>query len=401
MEISRDEVRVMTVHGAKGLEAPIVILADTTTAPAGPAGRQPRLLPLAATPAPSAQAPSAQTSRPLIWLGRKEDDVALVADARMAASDAAENEHRRLLYVAMTRAADHLVVCGAVGERAKPMGCWYDLVHEALTPRASEQPTDDGPVWRLRPAGPAETEPVGQTGAAETGHKSERPAWLDHDAPPELPSKRGLSPSGAFDESTAAGGAAIATATATGTGERSKALARGTLVHRLLQSLPAIPPDRRAEAAHRYLIRSAIAFSAPERDSMVGQVLAVLEDARFFELFGPDSRAEVPIVGRIMAGGRTIAVSGQVDRLAVTTGGVLIADYKTNRPAPRHPDQVPSGYVTQLALYRAVLGLVYPDRPVRTVLLWTDVPDLMEISAENLDRGLDTLGGPHLPVKPP
>jgi ATP-dependent helicase/nuclease subunit A len=392
MEISRDEVRVMTVHGAKGLEAPIVILADTTTPPAGPPGRQPRLLPLAA----ATQAPS-----PLIWLGRKEDDVPLMADARMAASDAAENEHRRLLYVAMTRAADRLVVCGAVGERAKPMGCWYDLVHEALTPRATEEPTDDGPVWRLRPAGPAETEPAGPTGAAETGDKSERPAWLDHDAPPELPSQRGLSPSGAYDESTASGGAAIAAATAAGTGERSKALARGTLVHRLLQSLPTIPPDRRAEAAHRYLSRSAIAFSAPERDSMVGQVLAVLDDKRFFDLFGPDSRAEVPIVGRITAGGRTIAVSGQVDRLAVTAGGVLIADYKTNRPAPRHPDEVPSGYVTQLALYRAVLGLVYPERPVRTALVWTDVPDLMEISAENLDRGLDPLGRPHLPVKPP
>ena len=144
MEISRDEVRVMTVHGAKGLEAPIVILADTTTPPAGPPQRQPRLLRLATAGAP-ADAPA-----PWIWSGRRDDDVPLVANARLAASEAAENEHRRLLYVAMTRAADRLVVCGASGERGKPPGCWYDLVHGALTPGARKRPADDGDgtVWR-------------------------------------------------------------------------------------------------------------------------------------------------------------------------------------------------------------------------------------------------------------
>jgi ATP-dependent helicase/nuclease subunit A len=159
-------------------------------------------------------------------------------------------------------------------------------------------------------------------------------------------------------------------------------------VHRLLQALPAIAPDRRAEAAHRHLARAPAPFTAAERGSMVGQVLTVLEDPRFGDLFGPESRAEVPIVGRIAAGGRTIAVSGQVDRLAVTAGGVLIADYKTNRPAPRHPDEVPPGYVRQLALYRAVLRLIYPQQVVRAALVWTDVPDLMEISDEVLDRAL-------------
>src|SRR5258708_28152324 len=123
-----------------------------------------------------------------------------------------------------------------------------------------------------------------------------------------------------------------------GAGERSKALARGILVHRLLQALPEIPPERRAEAAHRHLARSAIAFSAPERAHMVEQVLTVLQDPRFGDLFGAGSRAEVPIVGRvatdriaadrIAASGRTIAVSGQVDRLAVTARGLLSAAYK-------------------------------------------------------------------------
>jgi ATP-dependent helicase/nuclease subunit A len=380
MEISRNEVRVMTVHGAKGLEAPIVILADTTTPPAGPPQRQPRLLWLPG-PAGRADAPG-----PMIWLGRKDDDVPLAAAARLAASDAAENEHRRLLYVAMTRAADRLVVCGAVGERGKPPGCWYDLVHGALAPAASEEPADDGDgaVWRLHGPLPAETEPANANAAAAArGAGGARPAWLDQDAPTEQPPERDLSPSGADHESIAIGPVLAGAA-----GERAKSMARGTLVHRLLQALPGITPERRAEAARRHLARAATLFSEPERESMIEQVRLVLEDPRFDDLFGADSRAEVPIVGRIAVNGRSVLVSGQVDRLAVTPGGVLIADFKTNRPAPRRPDQVPRAYLRQLALYRAVLGRIYPDRSVRAALVWTDVPDLMEISAPAMDQAL-------------
>jgi ATP-dependent helicase/nuclease subunit A len=95
----------------------------------------------------------------------------------------------------------------------------------------------------------------------------------------------------------------------------------------------------------------------------------------------------VPIVGRFAHNGRDIAVSGQVDRLAVTANAVLIADYKTNRPAPRDPAKVPA-YVAQLALYRAVLARLYPGRTIRAALVWTDVPDLMEVSAAALDQAL-------------
>jgi ATP-dependent helicase/nuclease subunit A len=378
MEIRRDEVRVMTVHGAKGLEAPMVILADTTTPPAGPPQRQPRLLPLALKGA------APDMPGPLAWLGRKDDDVPLTADARRSAGEAAENEHRRLLYVAMTRAADRLVVCGAVGERGKPPGCWYELVHAALTPNATEEPADDGEgtVWRLHGAVPMDMEPV-QAAATSAAAPSARPAWLDHDAPADRPAERAVSPSDTED-----GGGAAPAGSAT---ERTKALARGTLVHRLLQALPAIAPAQRADAAHHHLARAAALFSGEECEAMVEQVRRVLEDPRFGDLFGVNSRAEVPIVGRVAVGGRAIAVSGQVDRLAVTAGGVLIADYKTNRPAPRRPDEVPAAYVRQLALYRAVLSRIYPDRPVRAALIWTEVPDLMEISAEELDRALTSL----------
>jgi ATP-dependent helicase/nuclease subunit A len=119
---------------------------------------------------------------------------------------------------------------------------------------------------------------------------------------------------------------------------------------------------------------------------MLEQIRLLLDDPRFAQLFLPGSRAEVPIVGRL-DGGRLV-VSGQVDRLAVTSDSLLIADYKTNRPAPRRMEDVPKAYVTQLALYRAVLGPLFPGKAVRAALIWTDVPDLMEISAASLDAAL-------------
>src|SRR5215813_10562891 len=373
MEITRDEVRVMTVHGAKGLEAPIVVLADTTTPPAGPPQRQPRVLALAAS--------TAHSPNCLVWAGAKVNDTALVSAARERARHEAEDEYRRLLYVAMTRAIDRLVICGADGERARPDGCWWNLVFDALKPPVSlEEPADDGDgkVWRYRKTPPSAGKSFPAAAAVPT---EERPSWLDRDVKAEPPPVRPISPALAYDEATAV------RATASGSrGERDKALARGVLVHRLLQSLPDIPRAARAEAARRHLAHNAAEFSAEERETMVEQIRLLLDDARFAQLFLPGSRVEVPIVGRLKGG--TLAVSGQVDRLAVTSDSVLIADYKTNRPAPRRLADVPPAYVSQLALYRAVLAELYPDKRIRAALVWTDVPDLMEISETSLDAAL-------------
>jgi len=155
-----------------------------------------------------------------------------------------------------------------------------------------------------------------------------------------------------------------------------------------MQSLPDIAPERRDEAARRYLARQD-GLSEAERNEIVRQVLALLADPRFAPLFAPGSRAEVSIAGRI--GERPL--SGQVDRLVVTPKEVLIADYKTNRPAPQSLDEAHSrypGYVAQLALYRSVLLRLYPNRPVRAALLWTETPELMEIPAPALERALDS-----------
>jgi ATP-dependent helicase/nuclease subunit A len=161
-------------------------------------------------------------------------------------------------------------------------------------------------------------------------------------------------------------------------------------MHRLLQSLPDLSADCRRDAARQYFSRRGDDFTAEEIEDMAERACHLLENRIFSELFSAGSRAEVPIVGRLQHDGGTITVSGQIDRLALSPDAVLIGDYKTDCPAARDLDAVPPSYVRQLALYRAVLRQLYPGKAVRAALLWTDVPDLMEIPAAAMDAALLT-----------
>jgi ATP-dependent helicase/nuclease subunit A len=365
MDIARDEVRVMTVHGAKGLEAPIVILADTTTPPKGP--KEPRIFALPANAAPGAP-------DRLVWASRKVDDVEPVAAARASAVQDAVNEYRRLLYVAMTRAADRLVVAGARGAMKMPEGCWYQLVENTLKVDAVEEPADDGEgsVWRWRKSAPEQADAGEVVARVAEAQRHDVPVWLRRDAPIEHAAPRAIAPSLAGD-----GARVLADA---------HALARGRAVHRLLQVLPSMAPEQRAEAAGRYLDRKAQSaeFDEAERRTIAGEVLALLAAPRFAALFGAGSRAEVPIVGKTSLG----RVSGQVDRLVVTDTEVLIADYKSDRSFTRSIARIPQAYVEQLALYREVLRLAYPNHHVRTALVWTAAPALAELPDDTLDAAL-------------
>ena len=364
MEMARDEVRVMTVHGAKGLEAKTVILVDTTTTrPEG--AHPPRLLTV-----PIAGAPPDATG--LIWAAARDKDVGPMVDARARAIEEAKDEYRRLLYVGLTRAAERLVVCGTKGVNKIPEGCWHELVLDALKPHAAEVETDDGKVWHFR-----KIERAGAPQAkASAATKIALPGWLERDVVGEPQREIFIRPSSAVEDEDNRPGVGIG---------RAAALLRGTVMHRLLQSLPDIKPERRAETAKQFMTRAGPALPEDERNKLIAQALALLEQPRFAALFGVNSRAEVPIVGRVERDGRTYFVSGQVDRLAITDNEILIADYKTNRPAPRI---VPASYRRQLALYREVLRKLYPGRAVRTALIWTEVPEFAELSDEVLDQAL-------------
>ncbi|HZQ14032.1 MAG TPA: double-strand break repair helicase AddA [Pseudolabrys sp.] len=363
MEMARDEVRVMTVHGAKGLEAKYVILADsTTTRPEG--AYPPRLLfaPIAGG-APDAEA--------LIWAAARDRDAGPMETTRERALEAARDEYRRLLYVAMTRAAERLVVCGTKGVRAAPENCWHRLVRDALEPHCVRETSDDGTeVLRYRKgeaAAPAHQEMLPATPTA-------LPPWLKCNVVPDKPALRRVAPSSAGeDDPRPPAGAGV-----------KAARLRGTLTHRLLQSLPDIPPDRRAAAAADYLARAGAELPVEDRTRISEQVNLVLEDSRFRDLFGGSSRAEVPIVGKVRIGTELYRVSGQVDRLVITSDAVLIADFKTGKRFA----EVPQTYVGQLALYREVLRNLYPGRTLRCALVWTEVPELVELSSEALDAAL-------------
>ncbi|HEY5378142.1 MAG TPA: double-strand break repair helicase AddA [Pseudolabrys sp.] len=371
MEMDRNEVRVMTVHGAKGLEAPIVILADTTTRPEG--WHPPRLLHIA----PASAAPG--TPARLAWATAKESDTPAMQTARAQALADSADEYRRLLYVAMTRAAERLIVCGGKGNTKIPDGCWYQLVSDALVDLSVSEPADDGngDVLRYRKHEAARAQ-AAASGGGDAIETIAPPSWLSKNAPIPKTSIPTVTPSG-IDEG--------APRAIPGVGD-GLALLRGSLAHRLMQSLPDIPAERRLKAAQDYLARAGDKLPAEERAKLAEQVMRVSGHPDFQELYEAGSRAEVPLVGKVKIGGGQVLVSGRIDRLAVTEKTVLIADFKTDRRPPKSIEDPDHPYVRQLALYRAVLTSLYPEKTIRAALIWTENVEFMEISQAMLDRAL-------------
>jgi ATP-dependent helicase/nuclease subunit A len=286
----------------------------------------------------------------------------------------------------MTRAADRLIICGADGERQRPKGCWYDLVVEPLRPFLIGEDADGGKIWRFhKESPPVAADAAPSSAPAAAAQPPELPQWLRQPPAPQARRSLLISPSDAFDQED---GHPFADGRAS-PAERRKALARGRIVHRLMQSLPDIPAAARKAAIDHYLKSAAADFTPAEQAEMARHVLTILNDLVFADLFAPGSRAEVPIVGRLArAGLPSLTVAGQVDRLTVNHDSVLLADYKTDRTPPRGPAEVPERYTVQLALYRAVLARVYPGKTIRTALIFTEGPSVIELAGAALDAAL-------------
>ncbi len=391
LDQARGEVRIMTVHAAKGLEAPLVFLVDSGSAPFH-AGHLPALMPVGL---------DTENGRVegLLWRAGSE-----VMNSRLRAladetARRAEQEYRRLLYVGMTRAMDRLILCGFHGPRGRQGATWHSIAEAALqgSPHTSPapHPAGEGEILRFRTSPPPARGPASSADAEPPARQQPAlPAELTAELPPAPRLPRPLSPSGAgalIEPETE--GMASPHSPVLGPGEQpSLSIARGIAAHRLLQVLPTIAGDRQAEAARSYLSRVARDWPRGEADALLASVTAILGVPAFSGLFEPGSRAEVSVMGTVRLGSRERAISGKIDRIAVTGGKVLIVDYKTNRPAPETLDEVPFGHRAQLALYREILRPVYPGREVRAALVYTDAPRLIEMPAEALDAALARLG---------
>ncbi len=361
-----DAVRIMTVHGAKGLQAPIVILPDTTGDPPDRAA-----LRWIADDLP-AWAPKQKGFAATALSDRRQDD-----------KDAEAREQHRLLYVALTRAEDRLVVCGWQGRRAVPGGCWYRLVEQGFSQldgalaEPFEGPEDlfpaDAVVQRLEvpQTAPPRVEDPPRVAAAATA----LPAWARVPARVETPE-------GAVAPSALAGEEETPAAPPRPFDDpRGLRFRRGRLVHALLQHLPDHDVAARADVARRFLARPGHGLDAGEQEAVLAEVLALLEAPLVAAALGPGSLAEAPLAGRV--GGRLIA--GQVDRLLVDPERVLVLDYKTNRPPPMDVAAVAPLYLRQMAAYRALLRAAFPGRRVDCALVWTYGARIMALPDALLD----------------
>ena len=353
MEQGGGAVRVMTVHGAKGLEANIVILPDT------------------------AQVPDHERRDPLLYTEDcvfygvpKVLETQAVRNAKAAAQSREMREYRRLLYVAATRAREFLIVCGYETRNNSQAVPWYRHLREAAAGASDREEEIDGETVIALGAplsrGAAPTTPVGRAAIA-------LPQFLAR-APRTEPSSRILRPS----EAAGLEEPVLVSPLSDG----GKRFRRGLFVHALLARLPEIAPGTRETAALAYLRRQGV--SADDAKALVAETLAILTHPVFAPLFAADSRAEIAVTAELPELGN-VRVSGQIDRLAVTDDAVLIADFKTNRPPPADVEQTPRLYRTQMALYRAGLQKIYPGKRIDCALVWTDGARLMALPASLLD----------------
>ncbi|WP_375285689.1 double-strand break repair helicase AddA [Sphingomonas sp.] len=374
-EGSHDAVRVMTAHGAKGLQAPLVILADATADP----DSSPRST-------LSWQPEGAEAAFP-VFRPRKDERWGAIDEAVTAQETRERQEHWRLFYVAATRAEERLVVAGSLSASwngVPPEDSWYAASARALDGLAAAHPTSvaggagEGETRRF--TGSVVHQPARIRSAAAVGPKAATPLpdWSRRPAPAEARPPRPLAPSSLGHDEVA---------DPPPTPAMRAAAERGRLIHALFERLPAVPADEREGAAERWLAAQQV--PPQDRPALIATVCGVLADPAHAAVFGPQSLAEAPI-SAVLADGTVVA--GTVDRLLVEDGRVTVIDFKTGRHAPAGLAEVPGWHVRQMAAYAAALAVIFPDHAIEAALLYTAGPRLITLPPESLAFAIGSKG---------
>lgn len=359
MERGRDEVRVMTVHGAKGLEADIVILPDTTRPPPS-AARGGSLL---------------YTEDAVLFPVSNENAPEAVRRAKEAAKQEILRENRRLLYVALTRARDRLYICGFENKRGVDPESWYALASEAALAIGKEVVRGGETIHVI---GNTDEDRRADTLPAPAAAPTPLPGWVTKPPAPEPTGPRLLRPSDLLDDEPPVFSPQEP--------KGAKRFQRGVLVHALLARLPEIAPDERAKIARHFLDMRGVATE--DAEALIEETIRVLNDPVFAPVFAQKSRAEVALVAELPELGVGVTVNGRVDRLAAGEDSVLVVDFKTNRPPPKIEADVAMPYIRQMALYRLALQKIFAPKPVTCGLVWTDGPRLLLLSDALLDSAI-------------
>ncbi|MFT0891431.1 double-strand break repair helicase AddA [Pseudochelatococcus sp. G4_1912] len=395
MDDARNEVRVMTVHGAKGLEAPVVILADGGEKPDG--SHDPLLIEVAVEV-------EGETIKIPVWSPSSKADPTPVAEARALLREKAAEENNRLLYVALTRAKNRLIVASGINKEppgaddsianARPSDdCWSGMVINGLEQAVSE-PTgtkgrlvcvDDGDGREvLRWFTPEKSPAMPAVPSSSIAPVFEAPVWLMQPARTEAESAPPLRPSSALSAADQPHRPADAPIIAS-------ARLRGQLVHALIERLPAFAPEARVLAANGFVAARAGRLPVQDQRQIIEAAIGVLSAPALQDLFGPQSQAEVAVAGNVILGdGTTLPISGRIDRLAIAGDEVHIADFKSGTPsnAQQLTGTVQQAHVAQLALYYALLRQIMPEKRIRTFLIYTVGPTVIEVPAAELETAL-------------
>ncbi|HYE27529.1 MAG TPA: double-strand break repair helicase AddA [Allosphingosinicella sp.] len=358
-----DAVRVMTVHGSKGLQSPIVILADACSDPDRRGGLRGDF---ASFDLPDG--PCVPIFRP------RKDELAEPLASQLAEQDRREREeHWRLLYVALTRAEERLYVGGALGpadRRGPPAASWWTALDASLAGLGADW--QDDPHWaRARRFGDPES--FVRTAPRAAAPEAAMPGWIGRPAPLEARPPRPLAPSALGEDDVADPPPSPAMRQAT---------QRGRLLHQLFERLPDVPPDERWVRAGLWLERSAGISDPAQRRALIEDACRLIGDPAHAELFAPGALAEAPIAAVV---GEGLVVSGSVDRLRVGPDRILVADFKTGRRAPASADEIPVPHLRQMAAYVEALKVIFPGRRIEAKLLYTAAPVLFDLPDALLD----------------